>query len=305
MPIKIPNTLPAVEVLNRENIFIMREARAQTQDIRPLRIALVNLMPDKITTETQFARLLSNTPLQIDLELVHMSSHVSKNTALGHLKSFYRTFSEVCDQKFDGMVITGAPVERMAFEDVDYWPELVELMDWSKTHVYSTLHICWAAQAGLYHHFGIKKVLLDRKLSGVFAHEVVRKSNMLFRGCDDVFYLPHSRHTTVDEAAVRADPRLKVLAQSNKAGIFAVATDKGRQIFFTGHAEYDLETLDAEYRRDIKAGLPVPVPENYYVNNDPTAGPRMTWRAHAHLIFANWLNYFVYQETPYDLQEIG
>jgi homoserine O-succinyltransferase len=188
MPIKIPNTLPAVEVLNRENIFIMREARAQTQDIRPLRIALVNLMPDKITTETQFARLLSNTPLQIDLELVHMGSHVSKNTAQGHLKSFYRTFSEVRDQKFDGMVITGAPVERMAFEDVDYWPELVELMDWSKTHVYSTLHICWAAQAGLYHHFGIKKVLLDRKLSGVFAHEVVRKSNMLFRGCDDVFF---------------------------------------------------------------------------------------------------------------------
>ena len=283
----------------------MREARAQTQDIRPLRIALVNLMPDKITTETQFARLLSNTPLQIDLELVHMSSHVSKNTALGHLKSFYRTFSEVCDQKFDGMVITGAPVERMAFEDVDYWPELVELMDWSKTHVYSTLHICWAAQAGLYHHFGIKKVLLDRKLSGVFAHEVVRKSNMLFRGCDDVFYLPHSRHTTVDEAAVRADPRLKVLAQSNKAGIFAVATDKGRQIFFTGHAEYDRETLDAEYRRDIKAGLSVPVPENYYVNDAPAQGPRMCWRAHAHLIFANWLNYFVYQETPYDLQEIG
>ncbi len=305
MPIKIPNTLPAVEVLNRENIFIMREARAQTQDIRSLRIALVNLMPDKITTETQFARLLSNTPLQIDLELVHMSSHVSKNTALGHLKSFYRTFSEVCDQKFDGMVITGAPVERMAFEDVDYWPELVELMDWSKTHVYSTLHICWAAQAGLYHHFGIKKVLLDRKLSGVFAHEVVRKSNMLFRGCDDVFYLPHSRHTTVDEAAVRADPRLKVLAQSNNAGIFAVATDKGRQIFFTGHAEYDRETLDSEYRRDIKAGLSVPVPENYYVNDAPAQGPRMCWRAHAHLIFANWLNYFVYQETPYDLQEIG
>ena len=234
-----------------------------------------------------------------------MGSHVSKNTAQGHLKSFYRTFSEVRDQKFDGMVITGAPVERMAFEDVDYWPELVELMDWSKTHVYSTLHICWAAQAGLYHHFGIKKVLLDRKLSGVFAHEVVRKSNMLFRGCDDVFYLPHSRHTTVDEAAVRADPRLKVLAQSNKAGIFAVATDKGRQIFFTGHAEYDRETLDTEYRRDIKAGLFVPIPEHYYVNNDPTASPRMSWRAHAHLIFANWLNYFVYQETPYDLQEIG
>ena len=203
------------------------------------------------------------------------------------------------------MVITGAPVERMAFEDIDYWPELTELMDWSKTHVYSTLHICWAAQAGLYHHFGIRKVLLEQKLSGVFVHEVVRKSNMLFRGCDDLFFLPHSRHTTIDEKAVRSDSRLKVLAQSDKAGIFAVATDKGRQIFFTGHAEYDLETLDAEYRRDIKAGLPVPVPENYYVNNDPAAGPRMTWRAHAHLIFANWLNYFVYQETPYDLQEIG
>lgn len=226
MPIKIPNTLPAVEVLNRENIFIMREARAQTQDIRPLRIALVNLMPDKITTETQFARLLSNTPLQIELELIHMSSHVSKNTAHSHLKSFYRTFADVRDQKFDGMVITGAPVERMAFEDIDYWSELTELMDWSKTHVYSTLHICWAAQAGLYHHFGIRKVLLDQKLSGVFAHEVVRKSNMLFRGCDDVFYLPHSRHTTIDEKAVRSDSRLKVLAQSDKAGILPLPPTK-------------------------------------------------------------------------------
>ncbi len=305
MPIKIPNSLPAVEVLNRENIFVMKEARAVTQDIRPLRIALLNLMPDKITTETQFARLLSNTPLQIELELVHMQSHRSKNTAASHINKFYKTFDEVRDQKFDGMVITGAPVERMDFEEVDYWDELVKIMDWSRRSVYSTLHICWAAQAGLYRHFGIKKILLNEKLSGVYPHRVVRESSMLFRGCDEVFYLPHSRHTTVDEEAVRNDKRLKVLAESKEAGIFAVATDKGRQIFFTGHAEYDRMTLDAEYRRDVAAGLGVPVPVNYYLNDDPSKAPVMRWRAHAHLIFANWLNYFVYQETPYDLQEIS
>lgn len=305
MPIKIPNTLPAAEVLNRENIFIMREARAQAQDIRPLRIALVNLMPDKIATETQFARLLSNTPLQIELELIRMSSHVSKNTSASHLSSFYQTFDHVSDQKFDGMVITGAPVERMEFEQVDYWPELVELMDWSKSHVYSTLHICWAAQAGLYHHYGIRKLLLQKKLSGVFSHEVTRKSNMLFRGCDEIFYLPHSRHTGIDEEAVRANPQLKVLAESGQAGIFAVSTEGGRQIFFTGHAEYDRDTLDHEYRRDVGAGLDVGVPANYYEDNDPSKPPRMCWRAHAHLIFANWLNYFVYQETPFDLQQIS
>ncbi len=305
MPIKIPNTLPAAEVLGSENIFIMNEERARTQDIRPLRIALVNLMPDKITTETQFARLLSNTPLQIELELVHMRSHASRHTAAGHLQNFYSTFDDIRGQKFDGMVITGAPVERMDFEEVDYWPELTELMDWSKSHVYSTLHICWAAQAGLYHHFGINKVLLENKLSGVFEHTVTRRSNMLFRGCDDYFYLPHSRHTDIDEQAVRDNPALKILAASEKAGIFAVSTEAGRQIFFTGHAEYDRDTLDREYRRDVKAGLAVPVPDNYYVDDDPEKAMRMTWRAHAHLIFANWLNYFVYQETPFNLQEIS
>lgn len=305
MPIKIPNTLPAAEVLGSENIFIMNEERARTQDIRPLRIALVNLMPDKITTETQFARLLSNTPLQIELELVHMRSHASRHTAAGHLQNFYSTFDDIRGQKFDGMVITGAPVERMDFEEVDYWPELTELMDWSKSHVYSTLHICWAAQAGLYHHFGINKVLLENKLSGVFEHTVTRRSNMLFRGCDDYFYLPHSRHTDIDEQAVRDNPALKILAASEKAGIFAVSTEAGRQIFFTGHAEYDRDTLDREYRRDVKAGLAVPVPDNYYVDDDPEKVMRMTWRAHAHLIFANWLNYFVYQETPFNLQEIS
>lgn len=305
MPIKIPNTLPAAEVLGSENIFIMNEERARTQDIRPLRIALVNLMPDKITTETQFARLLSNTPLQIELELVHMRSHASRHTAAGHLQSFYSTFDDIRGQKFDGMVITGAPVERMDFEEVDYWPELTELMDWSKSHVYSTLHICWAAQAGLYHHFGINKVLLENKLSGVFEHTVTRRSNMLFRGCDDYFYLPHSRYTDIDEQAVRDNPALKILAASEKAGIFAVSTEAGRQIFFTGHAEYDRDTLDREYRRDVKAGLAVPVPDNYYVDDDPEKAMRMTWRAHAHLIFANWLNYFVYQETPFNLQEIS
>ena len=283
----------------------MNEERARTQDIRPLRIALVNLMPDKITTETQFARLLSNTPLQIELELVHMRSHASRHTAAGHLQNFYSTFDDIRGQKFDGMVITGAPVERMDFEEVDYWPELTELMDWSKSHVYSTLHICWAAQAGLYHHFGINKVLLENKLSGVFEHTVTRRSNMLFRGCDDYFYLPHSRHTDIDEQAVRDNPALKILAASEKAGIFAVSTEAGRQIFFTGHAEYDRDTLDREYRRDVKAGLAVPVPDNYYVDDDPEKAMRMTWRAHAHLIFANWLNYFVYQETPFNLQEIS
>lgn len=305
MPIKIPNSLPAAETLNRENIFLMKEARAATQDIRPLRIALLNLMPDKITTETQFARLLSNTPLQIELELLHMKSHVSKNTARGHISRFYKTFDEVREQKFDGLVITGAPVEKLDFEAVDYWSELVDIMEWSRSHVYSTLHICWAAQAGLFHHFGIGKTLLERKLSGVFEHRVVRRSSMLFRGCDDVFRIPHSRHTTVDEDAVRAHPELKVLAESDEAGIFAVSTEGGRQIFFTGHAEYDAGILNAEYRRDRAAGLDVPVPAHYYPGDNPEEEPVMSWRAHAHLVFANWLNYFVYQETPYDLEAIS
>ena len=304
MPIKIPNTLPAVEVLNRENIFIMREARAQTQDIRPLRIALVNLMPDKITTETQFARLLSNTPLQIDLELVHMGSHVSKNTAQGHLKNFYRTFSEVRDQKFDGMVITGAPVERMAFEDVDYWPELVELMDWSKTHVYSTLHICWAAQAGLYHYYGVPKYKLDRKMFGVFKQYPLVPMLPIFRGFDDEFYMPHSRHTEIRREDVLRVPGLEVIAESPQSGVCMVMARGGREIYVTGHAEYSPYTLDTEYRRDLEKGLPIDMPVNYYCHNVPEEGPLVTWRAHGNLLFSNWLNYYVYQETPYDINSI-
>lgn len=303
MPIKIDNELPAAKVLHSENIFVMTETRAAKQDIRPLRILLLNLMPDKITTETQFARLLSNTPLQVELDLMHMSSHVSKNTPLSHLQSFYHTFDVFKHRRYDGMVITGAPVERMDFESVDYWPELVEIMDWSKQNVWSTLHICWAAQAGLYHHFGVQKQLLPKKLSGVFKHKS-RPGSMLFRGSDDIFWLPHSRHTTIDESAVRANPALKVLAQSDDAGMFAISTDQGRQIFFTGHAEYDPLTLDKEYRRDVAAGLDVDIPNHYYPDDDTNQTPLSTWRAHAHLIFANWLNYFVYQETPYDLSRM-
>lgn len=305
MPIKIANELPAVRVLQSENIFVMPETRALSQDIRPLKIALLNLMPDKITTETQFARLLSNSALQVELELIRVSSHVSKNTSASHIAAFYKTFEECRHNRYDGMIITGAPVERLPFEEVDYWQELTEIMDWSRHNVFSTLHICWAAQAGLYHHFGIGKQELPKKISGVFAHTLVHAGSKLFRGCDDVFMLPHSRHTTIDEAAVRMEPRLSVLAKSDEAGSFALAAQNGKQIFFTGHAEYDALTLEKEYLRDRAAGLKPAVPLHYYPDNDPSRRPQMTWRAHAHLIFANWLNYFVYQETPYDLAQLS
>jgi homoserine O-succinyltransferase len=303
MPIKIPRDLPAAKTLQEENIFVMDLDRAQTQDIRALRILVLNLMPTKIVTETQLARLLGNTPLQIEMELMAVSrehKHVTKE----HMFAFYKTFDEVKDQFFDGMVITGAPVEHLAFEDVDYWEELCAIMEWTKSHVYSTLHICWGAQAALYYHYGIPKVALSAKMFGVFPHRVTHKGSILFRGFDDVFWVPHSRHTAVDREAIAACPRLKILAESEKAGVYAVSTDAGRQIFITGHSEYDTDTLEKEYRRDVDAGLPIAVPEHYYPDDDPTRRPASTWRSSANLLFANWLNYFVYQATPYNVETI-
>ena len=304
MPIKIPNELPAVKTLTEENIFVMTETRAITQDIRPLKIVLLNLMPTKIDTETQFSRLLGNSPLQIELELIHTKTHKSKNTSEEHMLAFYKTFDDIKEQNFDGMIITGAPVEQMEFEDVTYWDELCEIMEWSKTHVQSTFHICWGAQAGLYYHFGIKKYPLSQKLFGVFPHIVERKSSILFRGFDDIFMVPHSRHTTIKREDIEAEPRLKLLSSSEKAGVYAVATEGGRQIFITGHSEYDPRTLEKEYLRDKNAGLPISVPENYYPDDDDTKAPRVSWRGHANLLFSNWLNYFVYQTTPYDITQI-
>lgn len=304
MPIRIPNGLPAAQTLAEENIFVMSENRAATQDIRPLQILVLNLMPTKIATETQLARLLGNTPLQVELELIHTSTHESKNTAKEHLLKFYQTFDEVKDRCFDGMVITGAPVEHLPFEEVEYWDELCRIMEWSRTHVYSTFHICWGAQAGLYYHYGIPKYDLPEKLFGVFPHRVERRSSMLMRGFDEVFMVPHSRHTTIRRADVEACSKLKILASSEKAGIYALATEGGRQIFITGHSEYDAGTLQAEYLRDKNAGLPIHVPENYFPNDDDTQPPLVSWRSHANLLYLNWLNYFVYQATPYDIQSI-
>ena len=304
MPIKIPDGLPAVETLHQENIFVMPQGRAVSQDIRPLRILLVNLMPRKIQTEVQFSRLLGNTSLQIELELVAPRTHTSVNTPPEHLHTFYKTFDQVREQNFDGCIITGAPVEHLPFEEVDYWDELCELMDWTKRHVHSTFHICWGAQAGLYHHFGIPKQALPEKLFGVYPHSVEYKRSILFRGFDDVFYVPHSRHTTVDRRDIEAEKHLQILASSPRAGVYAVYAKKHKQFFVTGHSEYDADTLELEYRRDLDAGKPISLPENYYPNDDATQAPRVTWRAHANLLFCNWLNYFVYQTTPYDLSMI-
>lgn len=305
MPIKIPNALPAAQVLAEENIFVMSECRAIRQDIRPLRILLLNLMPTKIDTETQLSRLLGNTPLQIELELIHTKSHESKNTPEEHMLSFYKSFDEVKDQKWDGLIITGAPVELMPFEEVEYWDELVEIMEWSKSHVYSTFHICWGAQAGLYYHYGIQKRIMDKKMFGVFPHRLEKKKSILFRGSDDIFYVPHSRHTTVDRADIEKDPRLKIIASSDEAGVYAIHTDGGRQVFIMGHSEYDPRTLEKEYLRDKNAGLEIAVPKNYYPNDDDTKDPLVTWRAHANLLYSNWLNYFVYQPSPYDITQIS
>ena len=305
MPIKIPNELPAVRVLEEENIFVMNETRASTQDIRPLRILLLNLMPTKIDTETQLSRLLSNTPLQVELQLMHMATHESQNVPKSHLASFYHDFSYYENEYFDGLIITGAPVEKMAFEEVDYWPELCRVMKWSNTHVHSTFHICWGAQAGLYYHYGIKKHLLPEKLFGVFPHTVERRRSMLLRGFDDTFMVPHSRHTTVRREDVEAIPELRILASSPEAGVYAVAAKGGRRIFITGHSEYDPRTLEKEYLRDKNLGLPIGVPVRYYPEDDDTKPPLDTWRAHANLLYSNWLNYFVYQTTPYDVNQIS
>ena len=304
MPIKIPNALPATETLENENIFVITESRAISQDIRPLHILVLNLMPTKIVTETQLARVLGNTPLQVELELLQVKSHESKNVSQDHMLAFYKTFDAVRDNRYDGMVITGAPVEHLAFEEVDYWDELCEIMDWSKTHVHSTFHICWGAQAGLYHHYGIPKQPLQQKLFGVFEHRVERRQSILFRGFDDVFMAPHSRHTTVLREDIEAVPALKILASSDEAGGYSLHTEGGRQVFIMGHAEYDADTLEKEYLRDKNLGLPIEVPRNYYPNDDDTQPPRVTWRGHANLLYSNWLNYFVYQNTPYDLNEI-
>ena len=305
MPIRIPNDLPAAHVMQQENIFVMKHQRATTQHIRPLEIVVLNLMPTKIATETQLTRLLGNTPLQVNLELMHTSTHRSKNVSEEHLLTFYKTFDELKDRKFDGMVITGAPVEHMAFEDVDYWPELCRIMEWSKTHVHSTLHICWGAQAGLYYHYGINKQPLDRKLFGVYPHRADYKRSILLRGFDDTFYVPHSRHTTVRREDIEAVPGLKILASSDEAGVYAVQNKNGHHIFITGHSEYDPRTLETEYLRDKKLGKPISVPENYYPNDDDTQEPIVRWRGHANLLFSNWLNYFVYQTTPYDIETVG
>ena len=304
MPIKIPNELPAAQILQQENIFFMTETRAVTQDIRPLKIVILNLMPTKIVTETQLTRLLGNTPLQVELELIHTTTHDSKNTSKEHLLSFYKSFDDIKNQKFDGMIITGAPVEQMEFEEVEYWDELCRIMEWSKTNVYSTFHICWGAQAGLYYHYGIKKHPLDKKLFGVFEHKVEYRNSILMRGFDDTFMVPHSRHTTVLRSDIEKVPELKIVASSEKAGVYAMHTAGGRQIFITGHSEYDPDTLNSEYRRDKALGLDIDVPENYFPNNDDTKAPVVTWRSHANLLYSNWLNYFVYQTTPYDIKEI-
>lgn len=305
MPIKIPNELPATKVLNQENIFVITETRALTQDIRPLQILIVNLMPTKIVTETQLARLLGNTPLQVEMELLMMSTHKPTHTAEEHMLAFYKTFDEVKHRNFDGMVITGAPVEHLAFEEVEYWEELCTIMEWSKTHVTSTFHICWAAQAALYYHYGINKKRLDKKLFGVFSHTVEHRGSILFRGFDDTFMVPHSRHTTVLREDIEKVPELKILASSEEAGIYAVSTDKGRQIFITGHSEYDADTLNKEYLRDKNAGLPIEIPVNYFPNDDDSLAPMVSWRSSANLLYSNWLNYFVYQTTPYDISTIS
>ena len=304
MPVKIPDSLPATKVLTEENIFVMTEKRAASQDIRPLKIAILNLMPTKITTETQLLRLLGNTPLQVEVTLLQTASYKSSNTSQEHLSSFYSTFEKIKHQKYDGLIITGAPVEQMEFTEVEYWGELKDIMEWSKHNVFSTLHICWASQAGLFYHYGIKKHAIDKKIFGVFEHDILEEHNKLLRGFDDGFRAPHSRHTQVMSTDILSCPQLKLLAHSKEAGVLIAESTDGRNVFVSGHLEYDALTLDAEYRRDLDKGLEIEIPKNYYPNDDITQIPKLTWRAHANLLFANWLNYYVYQETPYDLNSI-
>jgi homoserine O-succinyltransferase len=304
MPVKIPETLPARAILESEGIFVMGEARARHQDIRPLRVALLNLMPTKIQTETQLLRLLGNTALQVEVTLLHTASHASKNTPAEHLLNHYKSLAQIKRRKFDGLIITGAPVETLPFEQVDYWPELQDLMDWAKANVFSTFHICWGAQAGLYHHYGIPKYPLPEKMFGIFPHMVKHREHKLMRGFDDVFYAPHSRHTEIRRADVERAGGLTILAESDAAGVYILASNDGRNVFVTGHSEYDPLTLKGEYDRDLGKGLPIHVPINYFPGDDPVQSPLVRWRSHANLLFANWLNYFVYQVTPYHLKEI-
>ncbi|MCG8501844.1 MAG: homoserine O-succinyltransferase [Firmicutes bacterium] len=304
MPIKIPDALPAAETLNNENIFVMTEHRAIHQDIRPLKIAILNLMPTKIQTETQLLRLLGNSPLQVEIVLLHTKTYTSKNTPSQHLSTFYKTFEDISDENFDGLIITGAPIEHLAFEEVSYWNELKEILDWSQNHVTSTLHICWAAQAGLYYHFGIPKYPLDKKMFGVFKHTVNKKNIQLLRGFDDEFLAPHSRYTEIRREDVEKVPELDILCESEIAGVYIVKTKGGRQVFVTGHSEYDPLTLKAEYERDIAKGLDIEVPQHYFPGDDPAKTPIVRWKGHSNLLFSNWLNYYVYQVTPYNLKEI-
>ena len=303
MPIKIPESLPAYEVLSRENIFVMPDERAMHQDIRPLKIVILNIMPDKITTENQLLRLIGNTPLQVELTFLKTATYASKNTAQEHLDSFYQTFDEIKKHKYDGLIITGAPVETMDFEEVNYWDELKDIMEWSNTHVFSTLHICWGAQAGLYYHYGIPKYPLPEKKFGVFAHTLNNDGKLkLLRGFDDVYYVPHSRHTEVRHEDIIKDKRLNILSESEESGVYIVSAQRGKQVFVMGHPEYDQLTLKREYDRDVAKGMDIKPPYHYFPNDDPSQPPVVSWRGHAHLLFANWLNYYVYQETPYVLE---
>ncbi len=304
MPIKIPDSLPAAKVLANENIFVMGEDRALKQDIRPLKIGILNLMPNKIATETQLTRLLGNTPLQVELELIQVKNHKAKNVSPEHMIAFYKTFDEIKYNKFDGFIITGAPVEKLPYEEVDYWEELCGIMEWTKTNVHSTFHICWGAQAALYYHYGIEKHLLPEKLSGIYKHKVVYKNPILLRGFDEEFSVPHSRHTTINIEDIKKCKNIKILACSEKAGLYAAATEGGRQIFISGHPEYDKDTLKNEYLRDLDAGLNPKIPENYFPCDDIKKEPIVSWRSHANLIYSNWLNYIVYQNTPYDIDTI-
>lgn len=304
MPIEIQSNLPAAKILEQENIFVMTKERASTQDIRPLKILILNIMPTKIQTETQLLRLLGNTPLQLTIEFLQTATHVSRNTSASHLNTFYKTFDEIKEEKFDGMIITGAPVEQMDFKDVDYWEELCEIMEWSRTNVYSTMHICWGAQAGLYYHYGIDKYLLPEKLSGIFKHKVLNPLHPLTRGFDDRFFAPHSRYTSIHREDIDKNPNLITLSVSNMAGVYLVASKSGRQVFVTGHAEYDRDTLANEYFRDVKKGIHPKIPVNYFPDDDVETTPYFTWKSHAHLLFANWLNYYVYQQTPFDLKDL-
>lgn len=304
MPLKIPITLPAVEVLRKENIFVMDSERAENQEIRPLKIVILNLMPLKITTETDLIRLLSNTPLQIEIDFLKLKSHTPKNTPIEHLMEFYKSFDIISKSNYDGMIVTGAPVEQLPFEEVKYWKELTEIFDWAKEHVTSTFYICWAAQAGLYHFYGVPKHLLPEKIFGVYEHVAYDKLNPIFRGFDDVFYVPHSRHTELHREDILTVPELTLLSESPVSGVYMVMARNGRDIFITGHSEYSAYTLDSEYKRDLKKGLPIRMPDNYYRDNNPKNEPVVRWRSHANLLFTNWLNYFVYQETPYDLSNV-